>query len=149
MTVYFIQRRAKPELDMLSPEIPDLTDPSMRLPNADRAFVDLQKLREYCLNPAHPRGQHKARVFASALGITAREAAWLRTAFLRAACTHDATAGEADAMVGAIIWIAQLTVQREPRQSEPPGSSEPEKTSPGSPAARSCDRSGAPHDPTH
>ena len=69
----------------------------MRLPNADRAFVDLQKLREYCLNAGHPRGQHKARVFASALGITAREAAWLRTAFLRAACMHDATAGEADA----------------------------------------------------
>ncbi|WP_295391933.1 DUF6883 domain-containing protein [uncultured Thiodictyon sp.] len=69
----------------------------MRLPNADRAFVDLQKRRGYCLNPAHPRGQHKARVFAAALGITAREAAWLRTAFMRAACTHDATAGEADA----------------------------------------------------
>ena len=69
----------------------------MRLPNADRAFVDIQKLREYCLNPAHPRGKHKARVFASVLGITAREAAWLRTAFLQAAGALEAKVGEADA----------------------------------------------------
>jgi hypothetical protein len=64
---------------------PDPTDPIMRLPNAERALVDLDKLRDDCLNPAHPRGRHKARVFASALGITARKAAWLSTAFLHAA----------------------------------------------------------------
>lgn len=27
------------------------------------------KLTGYCLNPEHPRGKHKARVFASALGF--------------------------------------------------------------------------------
>ncbi len=69
----------------------------MRLPNAERALVDLDKLRDYCLNPAHPRGRHKARVFASVLGITAREAAWLRTAFLQAARAGDAIPGAADA----------------------------------------------------
>jgi hypothetical protein len=69
----------------------------MRLPNAERALVDLDKLRDYCLNPAHPRGRHKARVFASALGVTARKAAWLRTAFLQAARTGDAIPGAADA----------------------------------------------------
>jgi hypothetical protein len=37
----------------------------MKLPNGDRAIVDLEKLRAYCLNPQHPRGRHKARVFAS------------------------------------------------------------------------------------
>jgi hypothetical protein len=40
----------------------------MKLPNAAQALVDLAKLRDYCLNPAHPRGRHKARVFATALG---------------------------------------------------------------------------------
>ncbi len=43
----------------------------MKLPNSDRAVVDIAKLRDYCLNPAHPRGRHKARVFAAALGLTA------------------------------------------------------------------------------
>jgi hypothetical protein len=68
----------------------------MRLPNADHAVVDLGKLRGYCLNPAHPRGRHKARVFASALAITAREAAWLRTAFLRGVRTIDAVPDSTD-----------------------------------------------------
>ncbi len=31
----------------------------MKLPNAERAVVDLAKLRHYCLNPTHPRGRHK------------------------------------------------------------------------------------------
>ena len=30
----------------------------------------VKKLEEYVLNPWHPRGRHKARVFASVLGIT-------------------------------------------------------------------------------
>lgn len=31
-------------------------------------MVDIAKLRDYCLNPLHDEGKHKARVFASALG---------------------------------------------------------------------------------
>ncbi len=46
----------------------------MTLPNADQAVVDVRKLRDYCLNADHHRGQHKARVFKSALGWTADEA---------------------------------------------------------------------------
>jgi len=34
----------------------------MKLPNRHRALVDLQKIRDYCLSSAHPRGRHKARV---------------------------------------------------------------------------------------
>ena len=41
----------------------------MRLPNADRAMIDLAKLRDYCLNPLHPEGKHTARVFAAVLNI--------------------------------------------------------------------------------
>ena len=40
----------------------------MRLPNGDRAVVDVRKVRDYCLSAEHPRGQHKARVFKRAWG---------------------------------------------------------------------------------
>jgi hypothetical protein len=33
----------------------------MRIPHAENATVDIRKLRNYCLNPEHPEGQHKAR----------------------------------------------------------------------------------------
>lgn len=47
---------------------------SMKLPDGDRAEISMQKLTGYCLNPDHPSGKHKARVFASALGITVHNA---------------------------------------------------------------------------
>ncbi|MHB1309172.1 MAG: DUF6883 domain-containing protein [Limisphaerales bacterium] len=47
----------------------------MRLPHASGAVIDRRKLEEYCLSFDHPRGRHKARVFHSALGITAGGAA--------------------------------------------------------------------------
>jgi|SRR5579859_3783564 len=68
----------------------------MKLPNAERALVDEKKLREYCLNPIHPRGRHKARVFASALGIYQENADILRQALLIAAVRNEAVAGEHD-----------------------------------------------------
>jgi len=42
----------------------------MKLPNPERAVVDLEKLRNYCLSLSHPRGRHKARVFEAVLGLT-------------------------------------------------------------------------------
>ena len=68
----------------------------MRLPNGTRAVVDEAKLRDYCLDLQHPRGRHKARVFQSALGMTAAQAPILRSALLQAAMTEEATPGEAD-----------------------------------------------------
>jgi len=54
-----------------------------------RAFteivVDSAKLRDYCLSARHPRGRHKARVFRSRLGLTARDAEFLRDALIEAA----------------------------------------------------------------
>ncbi len=41
----------------------------MKLPNGARADLGT-KLEDYSLNPLHRQGQHKARVFESALGIT-------------------------------------------------------------------------------
>jgi len=57
----------------------------VRLPNPDRAVVDVSKLRDYCLDPAHEDGKHKARVFAAALGIRQCDAEWLRHRLLEAA----------------------------------------------------------------
>lgn len=39
------------------------------LPDAHRAIIDPEKLRDYALSPDHEHGRHKARVFLSALGI--------------------------------------------------------------------------------
>jgi hypothetical protein len=57
----------------------------MKLPEGERALVPIEKLTGYCLNPNHDSGKHKARVFASALGITANNAEVLRELILRAA----------------------------------------------------------------
>jgi hypothetical protein len=57
----------------------------MKLPNGDRAEVPIEKLLDYCLNSNHPSGKHKARVFASALEITAENAEDLRELIQRAA----------------------------------------------------------------
>jgi hypothetical protein len=63
----------------------------MKLPDAERAFVDIAKLRDYCLNPNHPEGKHKARVFLEKLGLTKNDAVRLRTAILEAILEADAT----------------------------------------------------------
>lgn len=57
----------------------------MKLPNGDAAVIPMEKLVGYCLNPDHSSGKHKARVFASALGITAENAGDLRELIARAA----------------------------------------------------------------
>jgi len=57
----------------------------MKLPNGNLAIVDIEKLEAYCLNPEHPKGKHKARVFSSGLGLTAADAPLLMQALLGAA----------------------------------------------------------------
>jgi hypothetical protein len=68
----------------------------MKLPNADRAVVEIEKLRDYCLSSSHPRGRHKARVFVIALGITADNAEELKRAILSAITTEEARPTERD-----------------------------------------------------
>lgn len=68
----------------------------MRLPHSDQAIVEMVKLQEYCLSLTHPRGRHKARVFAAVLGLTADDAESLRDALLQAARTEDATPADQD-----------------------------------------------------
>ena len=52
------------------------------LPNHAHAEIDIRKLRDYVLNPQHPEGRHKARVFLSALGLTAQDSEWLAAAII-------------------------------------------------------------------
>ena len=68
----------------------------MLLPYADRAEVEIRKLRDYCLSTTHPVGKHKATVFRAALGLTADDAEELRDFLLRAAASVDATVEQTD-----------------------------------------------------
>jgi hypothetical protein len=69
----------------------------MRIPHAEQATVDIRKLRDYCMNPLHPEGKHKALLFAAALGMTDADTEPLRDALLQAVKFHDATLGRCDA----------------------------------------------------
>ena len=51
-----------------SPALKGFTSESGTLLNAEHAVVDYRKLSTYSLDPTHPTGGHKARVFQSALG---------------------------------------------------------------------------------
>jgi len=65
----------------------------MKLP--PNAFVDLVKLRDYCLCGTHPEGKHKARVFLSVLGISGEDAAWLQEELVAAANREECQPGVA------------------------------------------------------
>lgn len=87
----------------------------MKLPNPEQAVVDIAKLRDYCLSFEHRRGQHKARVFAAALGLTAENAEELRAALLNAASIYEAEATEQDSY--GQRYILDFTFTREGRQA--------------------------------
>src|SRR5437879_5433438 len=65
-----------------------------KLPNAERAVVDIRKLRDYSLNPEHDEGKHKARVFRAALNFTQEDAERLRDLVLDAARNEEAMLGK-------------------------------------------------------
>jgi len=68
----------------------------VKLPNPELAIVEIEKLQEYCLNPEHPRGRHKARVFASAVGMTSENAEELKRVLLGAVRDEEAVPGRKD-----------------------------------------------------
>ena len=86
-----------------------------RLPNSDRLILDLRKLEDYCLNPTHPRGRHKARVFRDALGLTRTDARWLCDALLDAARHADPITLESDS-VGQ-RWRIDVALARHERRA--------------------------------
>lgn len=68
----------------------------MKLPNADMVIIDPEKIHDYCLNPEHPRGKHKARVFQRALGMTSEDADDLISSIKRQIRNNECEAGEDD-----------------------------------------------------
>jgi hypothetical protein len=68
----------------------------MKLPGGSDAIVEISKLINYCLDPHHPRGGHKARVFVSTLGLVQTDADFPRDSLIQAARESDATAGVSD-----------------------------------------------------
>lgn len=65
----------------------------MKVSNAERATVDIAKLRDYSLSPTHKEGKHMARVFAAALEIAEDDADWLRSVLLEAVRRYDCEFG--------------------------------------------------------
>ena len=59
-------------------------DQPVRLPRASEARIPTDKLVRYALNLSHERGRHKARVFTSALAITAADWRYLHDQVLEA-----------------------------------------------------------------
>lgn len=76
----------------------------MRLPNLEKAYIDVIKLTGYVLNANHPEGRHKARVFLSALGIGAANGKWLADAIL-AAIGHSSAVLQANTAWGEIYRV--------------------------------------------
>ena len=68
----------------------------MRVPNADRAFIDMSKLRDYALNPTHRVGGHNAPLLAILLGRNISDTEALRDILLNVIRTEEATLGELD-----------------------------------------------------
>jgi hypothetical protein len=63
----------------------------MKLHNAERAVIDIRKLRDYGLNPNHPEGKHKARVFLEKLNLNAEDAERLLKLIMEAILVGEAT----------------------------------------------------------
>jgi hypothetical protein len=59
------------------------------LPGHEQAIIPEAKLR-YCLDPTHPTGKDKARVFASALGLDLRSTATLERMLREGISVHEA-----------------------------------------------------------
>ncbi|MEG4808993.1 hypothetical protein QUA82_15250 [Microcoleus sp. F8-D3] len=68
----------------------------MKLPNAEAAFIDIHKLRDYSLNIQHDRGKHKARLFLAILGLSVENAEELEFIVLEAIQIYDAISSTQD-----------------------------------------------------
>jgi hypothetical protein len=88
----------------------------MKLPHADRAIVDINKLLNYSLNSSHDVGKHKARVFQAALGLTIDDAGWLRERVLQAVHVEEAVAGSPSRFGDK--YIIDMTVVRGEHQAK-------------------------------
>jgi hypothetical protein len=86
-----------------------------RLPNCEKAVLDLRKIEHYCLDPDHPRGRHKARVLRQALGLSRDDAEWFRNALLEAVKDTDGTIHREDSL--GTQWRADVSITRQGRRA--------------------------------
>ena len=64
------------------PDVRQTKNPMQKLPYPEQTIVHIEKLAAYCLNPEHPSGKHKARVFKAVLNLGIEDAETLRTTLL-------------------------------------------------------------------
>ena len=68
----------------------------MKLPGGERPLIDPRKVTEYCLDPEHDDGRHKAHLFETLLGVNLKNANLLLSALAAVAATGEATTGKLD-----------------------------------------------------
>lgn len=68
----------------------------MQLPGGGDVEIDPRKLTDYALSPTHPVGKHKARLFASRLGLSQAGAPVLEAALRAAAASQEAVLIKSD-----------------------------------------------------
>jgi len=66
------------------------------LPNAEKAVIPIEKLTQYCLNPVHPVGKHKARIFKKLFGYTTKDAPELQDAIRQEILVNEAMLKQQD-----------------------------------------------------
>jgi len=81
----------------------------MKLPNGNRAIIDVRKNANYCLSSDHDDGKHKARLFREILGITDADTDMLVQQLRAAAADGEAIAATAD-RYGQRFIVAFVTV---------------------------------------
>ena len=79
-----------------------------KLPGHERAIIPSEKLR-YCLDPAHPTGSHKARVFSSALGLEPSDATVLERMLRDGIASHEGHL-RFTLIDGSERWVVEWTV---------------------------------------
>ena len=75
---------------------PSVTIELVKIQNSENAFIDRHKLQDYALDPNHRVGKHKARLFATLLGMTLDDAEALRDILYQVVITHEAVVGRKD-----------------------------------------------------
>jgi hypothetical protein len=82
----------------------------VRTPGFERSVLDISKLENYCLNPAHLRGRHKAQMFRSALSLERSDAELLRQTLLDGIRQIDAVELVSDSF--GTRWRVDVPVER-------------------------------------
>lgn len=68
----------------------------MLLPNTEKAIIQIEKLRDYCLCDTHPTGKYKARVFRIGLDLNDSDAEELKRTLQKGILIYHAKRGEFD-----------------------------------------------------